>query len=163
MDISMEQWNQKKMRMRCRIGFLFFLSVFLVSCLGWVLEKPTFALRGIMISPRSFAETNLLLDFEIQNPNRFDLALTSFEYRIYLNDEEIGNGRSEKEHVISSSSTTRIQLPVAAKFKDFGGILKTLMTGNNLPYRIEGKAGVKTAFGSVSFSFTKEGRINLKR
>ncbi|MFA4917103.1 MAG: LEA type 2 family protein, partial [Syntrophales bacterium] len=143
--------------------FLFALSISLVSCISWILEKPSFVLREITLSPRSFTEMTLLLGIEVQNPNRLDLTLKSFEYTVYLNNEEIGNGRLEKELLIPSSSITRLEAPVVAKFKDLGGSLKNIITGDNLPYKIEGKADVKTVFGSLYFPLSKEGRINLKR
>jgi LEA14-like dessication related protein len=141
---------------------LFALSMLLVSCLSWVLEKPSFVLREIILSPRSFTEMNLLLGLDVQNPNHFDLTLKSFEYTIYLNNEEIGNGRLEKELLIPSSSIMRVQAPVVAKFKDWGGSLKTIITGDGLPYKIEGKTVIKTTFGSLNFPISKEGHINLK-
>ena len=158
----MKLLNQSKVGTRYRILLLCVLSVFLVSCLGWILEKPSFVLREIIVSPRSLKETNLLLGLEVHNPNRFDLTLTSFEYTVSLNNEEIGNGRLEKELLSPSSSVTRVQAPVVAKFKDLGGSLKAIITGDNLPYKIEGKADIKTALGSLSFPFAKEGDINLR-
>jgi LEA14-like dessication related protein len=146
---------------QCLIS-IFALSILLVSCLSWILEKPSFVLREIILRPRSFTEMNLLLGLDVQNPNRFDLTLKSFEYTIYLNSEEIGNGRLEKELLIPSSSITRVQVPVVAKFKDLGGSLKTIITGDDLPYKIEGKTDIKTAFGCLNFPFSKEGHINLK-
>ena len=159
----MKNLNQKKVRTHFRILFLFALSISLVSCISWILEKPSFVLREITLSPRSFTEMTLLLGIEVQNPNRLDLTLKSFEYTVYLNNEEIGNGRLEKELLIPSSSITRLEAPVVAKFKDLGGSLKNIITGDNLPYKIEGKADVKTVFGSLYFPLSKEGRINLKR
>jgi LEA14-like dessication related protein len=141
---------------------IFAFSLILVSCLSWILEKPSIILREIIIEPRSLKEVNLLLDIEVQNPNRFDLTLTSFEYTVCLNNKEIGNGRLEKELLIPASSTTRAQIPVAAKFKDIGRNLKAIITSEALPYKIEGKTDIKTAFGSLKFPFLKEGHINLK-
>jgi class 3 adenylate cyclase len=86
----MKKLNQKKVRTHCRILFLCAFSIFLMSCMSWILEKPSFVLRGVILSPRSFAEMNLLIDLEVQNPNRFDLTLKSFECTIYLKNEEIG-------------------------------------------------------------------------
>ena len=60
--------------------FLLILPLFLASCLGWILEKPSFALREIIVTPRSLMEMSLLLGLDVQNPNRFDLTLKSFEY-----------------------------------------------------------------------------------
>ncbi len=125
------------------------------------MEKPSFVLRGVILSPRSFTEMNLLIGLDVQNPNRFDLTLKSFECTIYLKNEETGKGRLENELLIPSSSTTRIQVPIDVKFKDLGGSLKAMLTGGDLPYKIEGKADVRTAFGSLNLPFSKEGSINL--
>jgi len=149
------------MKKQCIIS-LFVLSILLVSCLSSVMEKPSFVLREITLSPRSFTEMNLLLGLDVQNPNRFDLMFKSFEYTVYLNNKEIGNGRLEKELLIPSSSITRVQVPVVAKFKDWDGSLKTIITGDDLPYKIVGKTDIKTTFGCLNFPFSKEGHINLK-
>ena len=154
--------NHKKVSEYCRILFLFTLSVFFVSCLSWIVERPSFVLREVILSPHSLTDMDLILGIEMQNPNRFDLTLKSFEYSVYFNNEEIGNGRLEKEFLIPSASTTRVRIPVAAKFKDLGGGLKTIIAGNDIVYKIEGKTYVETKFGSFNFLFSKEGRINLK-
>lgn len=159
----MKKLNQKKVRTHCRILLLFAFSIFLMSCLSWILEMPSFVLRGVILSPSSFTEMNLLLGLEVQNPNRFDLTLKSFECTIYLKNEEIGKGRLENEILIPSSSTTQIQVPIVAKFKDLGGSLKAIFTGGDLPYKIKGKADVRTAFGSLNFPFSKEGVTNLEK
>jgi LEA14-like dessication related protein len=146
----------------CSLLFLCAFSVLLTSCLSWIVEKPTFVLRGIVISPLSFTEVNLLVDLDVQNPNRFDLTLKSFECSIYLETEEIGKGRLGKEILIPSSSTTRIQVPVGAKFKDVGGSLKAILMGGKLPpYKIAGMADVGTAFGSFQIPFSKEDTIHF--
>ena len=157
----MKKLNQKKVRTHCRILFLCAFSIFLMSCLSWIMEKPSFVLRGVILSPRSFTEMNLLIGLDVQNPNRFDLTLKSFEYTVYLNNEAIGNGRLEKELLIPSSSTTRGQVSVMAKFKDLSGSLKFVLTGDDLPYKIEGNANVSSVLGNYNFHYSKEGRINL--
>jgi LEA14-like dessication related protein len=155
----MTKLNENKWMKHRALLFLLALSICLVSCLNWIMEKPSFILREIILSPSSLTEVNLLLALDVQNPNRFDLTLKSFEYVVFLNNEEIGTGRLEKEILVPSSSTTQVQVSVAAKFKDLGGSLKTIITGNDLPYKIEGKASVKTAFGSRYFLFSKDGLI----
>jgi LEA14-like dessication related protein len=155
----MTKLNENKWMKHRGLLFLLALSICLVSCLSWIMEKPSFVLREIILSPSSLTEVNLLLGLDVQNPNRFDLTLKSFEYVVFLNNEEIGTGRLEKEILVPSSSTTQVQVPVAAKFKDLGGSLMAIITGNDLPYKIEGKASVKTAFGSRDFPFSKDGLI----
>ncbi len=155
----MTKLNENKWMKHRALLFLLALSICLVSCLNWIMEKPSFVLREIILSPSSLTEVNLLLALDVQNPNRFDLTLKSFEYVVFLNNEEIGTGRLEKEIFVPSSSTTQVQVPVVAKFKDLGGSLRAIITGNDLPYKIEGKASVKTAFGSRYFPFSKDGLI----
>jgi len=126
------------------------------------MEEPTLILREITVSPRSLTEIHVLLGLDIQNPNRFDLTLKSFEYKAYLNNEEIGSGRLEKVIVIPSSSTTRIQVPITAGFQDWNKSLKIILGRHDLPYKIEGKTDIQTAFGSLRFPFSREGRLDLK-
>jgi LEA14-like dessication related protein len=153
---------RKQVRTRVGILLLLTLPLFLASCLGWILEKPSFVLREITLSPRSFTEMSLILGLDAHNPNRFDLTLKSFEYTLYLNQQEMGKGRLEKEILIPSSSVTRMQAPIAASFNNLGESLKAVMTGitgKEVIYKIEGKADIKTIFGSYHFPFSKEGRI----
>jgi len=126
------------------------------------MEMPSFDLRGIIARPLSFTEMNLLFDLEIRNPNSFDLTFRSIECTFYLQNEEIGHGRLEKEFSIPSSSTTRAQVPVVVRLKNWSASLKAILTQEDLPYKIEGKADVRTLLGSRNFPFSKEGSINLK-
>lgn len=139
--------------------FVIILSVCLVSCLNRLIEKPSFILHDISISQKSLAEVNLVLGLDVENQNRFDLTLTSLEYALRLDNEVIGTGRLEEPILLPSLSNTKVKVSVIATFKDLGGSLKTLITKENLPYRIEGRASVKTAFGSRSFPFLREGKI----
>ena len=158
----MKKFYPEKVRIHYEILVLFVLSICLVSCTNWIMDNPSFTLRKVSLSPISFTEINLLLDLDVQNPNHFDLKLKSFEYTVYLKNEEIGNGHLGKELLIPSSSTTQIQVPLVAKFKDLSGSIKTIFTGNDLPYKIEGTADVSTVLRNHKFTFSKEGLINLK-
>ena len=126
------------------------------------MENPTIVLRDVNIKPRSFAEVNVLFGLDVQNPNRFDLTFKSFEYTVFINNEEIGSGRLEKEILIPSSSLTRVEVPVAAKFKDWRVTLKAVIKDDNLPYKIVGKTDIQTILGTVHYPFSKEGFIKLK-
>jgi len=158
----MKKFYPNEVKIACRILFAFAFSMLLLSCANWILENPSFNLRGVSLRPISFTETNLLLDLDVQNPNNYDLTLKSFVYTIYLKNEDIGNGHLEKEILIPSSSTTQIRVPLVVKFKDFNRTLNVIFAGDDLPYKIEGNASVSSAFGSLNFPFSKDGCINLK-
>jgi LEA14-like dessication related protein len=78
------------------------LSICVASCLNRIIEEPSFVLREIILKPSSLTEANLLIGLNIQNPNRFDLTLKSFEYTLLLDDKEIGTGHLEKEILVPS-------------------------------------------------------------
>jgi LEA14-like dessication related protein len=156
----MKNLNVNKWTANLSILFLLTLSICLVSCLNWIMEEPSFVLREIILRPSSLTEGNLLIGLDVQNPNRFDLTLKSFEYVLFLDNKEIGSGHLEKEILVPSLSTTQVQVSVAAKFKDLGGSLKTIISGHDLPYKIEGKASIETTFGSRDFPLSKDGRTN---
>ncbi len=141
---------------------LFALSLLLASCLSWIIKNPSFVVHDVTIRARSFTEMNLIVGLEIKNPNRFDLTIESFEYTIYLNNEEFGNGSLEKKILLRSSSVTPAHLPVMAKLKGLEN-LKTIITGKDLNYKIVGKVNVKTVLGRFNFPFSKEGNINLRK
>ena len=83
----MKHLKVKKWMANLGILFLLTLSICLVSCLNWIMEKPSFVLREIILSPSSLTEAKLLIGLDVQNPNRFDLTLKSFEYVLFLDDE----------------------------------------------------------------------------
>ena len=156
----MKSLKAKKRIVNLGILFLLFFSICLVSCLNWIMEKPSFVLREIILRPSSLTEANLLIGLDVQNPNRFDITIKSFEYVVFLDNKEIGTGHLEKESLVPSLATTQVQVSVVAKFKDLGGSLKTIITGHDLPYKIEGKASIETTFGSRDFLLSKDGRTN---
>jgi LEA14-like dessication related protein len=140
---------------------LFALSILLVSCLNRVMEKPSFVIREITLKPRSLTEMTLLIGLDVKNPNCFDLTFKSFEYTVYLNNQEIGSGHLEQEILIPSSSTTRVMAPVTAELKNWGGsVVKAIITGDKLLYKIEGKTNIQTVLGGVILPFSQEGHLN---
>ncbi|HOS77176.1 MAG TPA: LEA type 2 family protein [Syntrophales bacterium] len=157
----MNGWSDRKSRRARRIGVaaVCILCVLFTGCLGWILEKPTIVVREISLTPRSLLEMELRLGIEVHNPNRFDLTLTALDYTLSLDDRKIGEGRLEQALRIPAASTTSIRAPLSVRFGDLGGGVRALLTGGEIPYRIEGSAVIKTVFGSDTFPFTKDGHL----
>jgi len=139
------------------------LTLSLVSCLDLVGKRPTFILKGITVSPRAWGEMNIVLSFDVENPNPFALTLKSFDYTLTLNQDKVGSGRLERELTIPASSTVALSAPILAKFDNLGKMMKIFITGSDLFYKIEGKAEVSAFLGTVSLPFSKEGQVNLNR
>ncbi len=151
-----------EMKNRGKILFLF-LFLFLASCLNWFLEKPTFTPKEIAVTRLSSTEIHLLFGIEVQNPNSFDIKLKAVEYTISINDQEVGKGRLDKETLVPKSSSTLVQVPLQASFKNLGIPVKLALAGKDLLYKIDGVAIIKASLGTATFPFTKTGEIKLKK
>ena len=150
------------MRLEKKI-LIFGLLSLLPSCASWFFEKPTFTVKEIAITHISLKEANFLFGIEVQNPNPFDLKLRGLEYKAYLDDQEVGNGRLEKEVLIAKSSSTLIQIRLQTDFKSLGNPLGLFLSGRDLRYKIEGAAIVKAKLGTTTLPFSKSGEINIRK
>jgi LEA14-like dessication related protein len=154
--------NHSVMRKCLGIVALLIISLFLVSCLNLIMEKPDFTIRDIKLSKCTLTEMDLILVIEVNNPNRFNFTIKSLQYSIYLNDREIGKGGLDRELLIPALSATTIQMPIHAGFRELGVGIKAIFTGDEIPYKIEGSASIKSVFGNSKLPFSKEGRVNLQ-
>lgn len=154
--------NPSVMRKCIGIFTLLIISQFLVSCLNLIMEKPTFTIRDVKISKYSLTDMDIMLGIDVYNPNRFDFTIKSLEYSVCLKDREVGKGRLEEELVVSSLSTTKIQMPIHARLMNLGAGFKAIFTGEDIPYKIEGNACIKTVFGNSKLPLSKEGLVNLQ-
>jgi len=137
--------------------------LFLPSCLGWFLEKPTFSLKELAVTRISTTDIHFLFGIEVQNPNHFDLKLRGLEYTVFLNDQEVGRGRLDKEALIAKSSSSVVQVPLQANFRSLGNPLGMVLSGQDLKYKIEGVAIVQASMGSAAIPFSKSGEVRIKK
>lgn len=150
------------MRLEKKI-LIFGLLSLLPSCANWFFEKPTFTLKEVAVTHISLKEIDFLFGIEVQNSNSFDLKLRALEYKAYLDDQEVGKGRLEKEVLIAKSSSTLVQIPLQADFKSLGNPLGLVLSGKDLRYKIEGAAIVKAKLGTTTIPFSQSGEINLRK
>jgi LEA14-like dessication related protein len=153
--------GQRMKRLYGIIGIGLFLL--LPACLSWFFEKPTFTLKEIEIRRISLQEIDLLFGIEVQNPNPFDLKLRALEYTIYFNDQEVGKGRLEKEVRIIKSASTLVPVPLQTSLQNLGNPLAFILGGQDLRYKIEGAAIIKSSIGSSTIPFSKSGEIKSKK
>jgi LEA14-like dessication related protein len=135
----------------------------LAGCSGLFFEEPAITLKEIHVRQISLTDASLVFVGEIRNPNRYELRLKSLDYTVYLNDRETGGGALQKEISVPASSTTSVEIPVTARFGSLGGIVKMYISGQDLPYRIEGKALVKAGLFDRTFPFSHSGTLSTKK
>lgn len=138
------------------------LSCLLYGCLGWIMEKPTFALREVSLSLQSMKKLEALLTISVNNPNRYDLTVTSVGYTIFLGEKEVGNGLYTEPIQIRKASRQEIKIPLSAEFDNLGTIFKSYLSGQDVSYRVEGTVQVKALWGTAKIPLSREGHWNIK-
>ena len=142
---------------------LFLFTLLLAWCSGLFFDDPTITLKEIHVRQLSLTDASLVFVAEIQNPNSYDLRLKSLDYTVHLSGQETGGGSLQKEIIVPASSSTPIEIPVSARFGGLGGIARMYISGQELPYRIEGKAFVKAGLFDRTFPFSHTGTLSKKK
>jgi len=145
------------------IGATLLVALLLAGCAGLFFEEPTITLKEIHVHQLSLTDASLVFVAEIRNPNGYELRLKSLDYTVHLSGREAGGGSLEKEISVPASSSAPVEIPVTARFGSLGGVVKLYVTGQELPYKIEGKALVKAGLFDRTFPFSRTGVLSPKK
>jgi len=143
-----------------KVGILMLCSS-LWSC-SWFVEKPTFQVNGISLSLRSMTTLNGTITVAVHNPNFYDLTLSGVEYRIKLGDKSLAEGISQENIKIPGKTQTDIKIPLHAEFSNIGPVFKMYISGQDVPYEIEGTVYIKVLWMDLLVPFSKEGELNIR-
>ena len=149
--------------MRRRNVTILLCALLITGCAGLFFEEPTIILKEIHVRQISLTDASIVFVAEIQNPNSYELRLKSLDYTVHLSGREAGDGSLQKEISVPASSSTPIEIPVSARFGGLGGIARTYISGQELPYRLEGKALVKAGLFDRTFPFSRTGTLSRKK
>lgn len=142
---------------------ILFCVLLITGCAGLFFEEPTITLKEIHVRQISLTDASIVFVAEIQNPNSYDLRLKSLDYTVHLSGREAGDGSLEKEIPVPASASATVEIPVSARFGGLGGIARTYISGQELPYRLEGKALVKAGLFDRTFPFSRTGTLSRKK
>jgi LEA14-like dessication related protein len=138
-------------------------ALLITGCAGLFFEEPTIILKEIHVRQISLTDASIVFVAEIQNPNSYDLRLKSLDYTVLLSGQEAGDGSLQKEIPVPASASATVEIPVSARFGGLGGIARTYISGQELPYRLEGKALVKAGLFDRTFPFSRTGTLSRKK
>lgn len=148
---------------RKRTAVLLVLAMVTTGCTGLFFEEPIITLREIHVRQLSLTDADLLFVAEVKNPNGYELRLKSIDYTVHLNNRETGGGALRKEVTVAASSSAPVEIPVTARFGSLGGVARLYLAGQELSYKIEGKALVKAGLFDRAFPFSRTGVIAPKK
>ncbi len=138
-------------------------ALLITGCAGLFFEEPTIILKEIHVRQISLTDASIVFVAEIQNPNSYDLRLKSLDYTVHLSGNEAGDGSLQKEIPVPASSSVTVEIPVSARFGGLGGIARMYISGQEIPYRLEGNALVKAGLFDRTFPFSRTGTLSRKK
>jgi LEA14-like dessication related protein len=147
------------------------LAVALVACAGCAglntlahMESPTVDVTGVKLLGTSLAGADVLVQFQVENPNDVALTLDGITYKLRLNGEPLLDGQFDKQIQIAAGDRTAVELPVTIRFADLTRVIATLQGKKNPEYALD--ADLRFAvpvLGEVTVPVTQTGKVPVDR
>lgn len=141
--------------------FLSLTFLLLCSCAsfwGSVLEKPKVELDHISVKDANLRGTTLVFVVSVDNPNKVDLKVDQINYKVFVNDKELTQAKTEKTVNVPAQSKANVEIPLPIEYSKIFTDLKELMFAESATYKIEGDA--KLSLFTIPFS--KKGEFKLR-
>ncbi len=136
-------------------------SIAIVSCINFMFETPSVSITSIK-GNQSLQGMKLDFGLEVYNPNRYNLKLKNFNYRIFMDGEEIAKGQVGHEILLPGKMSSHVEIPLQTDMKFLGKHFSSLIRGKELRYKIEGSAVLAAFLGERKFDFDKEGNFSFR-
>ncbi|MCG7896736.1 MAG: LEA type 2 family protein [Candidatus Thiodiazotropha taylori] len=130
-------------------------------------KLPDVSVSRIDVQRLSLQAIDLMLELEVENPNRFALMLQRLDYQFKLNGIDVGQGAAAQSLNIDKQGKGRVRLPLSLDLqKAGGGLYSALMGGRGLSYELSGMldaTGDTPLIGDIKIPLDKQGNFNLSR
>ncbi|MCG7958847.1 MAG: LEA type 2 family protein [Candidatus Thiodiazotropha taylori] len=130
-------------------------------------KLPDVRVSRIDVQRLSLQAIDLMLELEVENPNRFTLMLQRLDYQFKLNGIDVGQGAAAQSLNIDKQGKGRVRLPLSLDLqKAGGGLYSALMGGRGLSYELSGRldaTGDTPLIGDIKIPLDKQGKFNLSR
>lgn len=139
---------------------LLFVLFSLASCASArVVSRPEWRLQGIRIDHIDLSKVTLGIAARITNPNPFGVTIRQAEYRVYLGETLVAQGKKTDPFDLPGHGDANVLLPVEislAAMREIGPLLRYDPGNGGERWRLEGECVLK-AFGIERvFPFRKE-------
>ncbi|HEX4499437.1 MAG TPA: LEA type 2 family protein [Thermoanaerobaculia bacterium] len=128
------------------------------------MESPTVNVTGVKLLGTSLAGADVLVQFQVENPNDVALTLDGITYKLHLNGEPLLDGQFDKQIQIAAGDRTAVELPVTIRFADLTRVIATLQGKKNPEYALD--ADLRFAvpvLGEVTVPVTQTGKVPVDR
>lgn len=154
-----------------RLAFLLLVVVGLLPLSGCALfvKDPRVTIADVEVVSLGLLGGRARVALLIDNPNRFDLEVRSFAYRLDVADGVPGEEESWsqlasqeeliQEILIPGREQVEVEVPVDFGYAAVGSALRSLLVEGQVRYRVEGSVRVRGPVGEHTLPFTGRGAL----
>jgi LEA14-like dessication related protein len=156
----------KSFRAAALLTVAFCLALPLTGCLSGLarMEEPSVDITDVKLLNASLTGADVMLRFQVDNPNDVNLVLDGIGYRLRLNGQPLLSGQDDRRLEIAASGRTPVDLPVTINFQDLYRVIGSLRGDRNPEYALD--ADLRFAvpvLGDITVPVTRTGRVPVDR
>jgi LEA14-like dessication related protein len=127
--------------------------------LGAAFEKPRLTYESFQPTELDLEGVTLALRYRVDNPNAVGLKLANLDYKVEVDGRQAVAGAARSGLSIPARGSAPLEIPVRVRYGDVPGLVQTLFTRDELPFHVEGNAGLSTPIGVIGLPFSYTGKI----
>ena len=122
------------------------------------LEAPHVSLTDLRILDATLFEQRYALKIRVQNPNPVALPINGMEFRLDINDVELGRGVSDKSVTVPAYGEEVFEINLVSNFARIVNQIRAFESGQgqSLRYRLAGGISVENRIGKLPFDYHGE-------
>ncbi len=132
-----------------------------------LLRLPKVKVADLQLNNLSVSGANLVLQVEIDNPNKFDFLLQNIKYSLTIADQQWLNGAQEQDLQVASNGKGVLEFPIKLNFFEVGRSVFGMLTGDSpLSYHLTGQLGINpnlSLINEIRIPFDQTGEIAVRK
>jgi LEA14-like dessication related protein len=155
------------MKVRARAAVAALALMLPATACSLAYRQPEVRLEGIRVGSVGLRGGMLYAQMFVANPNGFDMETSALRYDLQLahptNEQEwisFAQGTMTEPIKVAGGRTTMIEVPIAFRYQDLGGALRTILDTGTFNYRVSGDVQLKEPV-TRSIPYRKTGVVTM--
>ncbi len=141
---------------------IFILFFFLSACssggIKGVVEPPKIQVHKVELGNFNLSGGSAIFVLNIQNPNRFPIPLSGFDYGLKLNGVQVAQGNREQRVTIRSGESHKLEVPLQLSFTNMINMLPSVLRSRQIDYSLGGSVHLPW----FNIPFQRVGSANIR-
>ncbi len=132
-----------------------------------IVRRPVLKVSALRLEAITPAGAQLMLELELQNPNRFAVFLESLDYRLRVGGRDWVAGMRQEAARVPENGKTRLVIPIDLDFAAVGGsVYQMIVGGDSLRYELQATVVAGTSLAVLkraTLPFQLSGELRIQR